>query len=229
MAEPLKLLSSMATRALLAELVGQYRLSRGVAVELEAVGGVDAARRVAEGEPVDIVVLASNAMDSLAKSGRVDPASRANVVRSAMAVAVRSGAEHPDIGTEAALRDAVRAAPSIGYSTGPSGTHFLSLLAKWGIEEEVAGRVVQAPPGVPVGTFIAQGRAAIGFQQLSELTNVPGIDVLGPLPGHSQLLTYFTAAVAEASIQKQAAQEFVRFLMMDDNDTIKRRHGMDPA
>src|SRR5690606_37393516 len=96
--------------------------------------------------------------------------------------AVRAGAPRPDIGTGDALRAAVLAAPSIGYSTGPSGVALQALFARWGIADEVKQRTVQAPPGVPVGTLIARGEVALGFQQRSELIHVEGIDILGPLP-----------------------------------------------
>ena len=229
MAEPLKLLSSMATRLLLAELVGRYRLERGVAVELEAVGGVDAARRVAAGEVVDVVVLASGAIDELIEADRLSAQSRTNVVCSPMAVAVRSGSPRPDVGTESALRDAVRLAPSVGYSTGPSGTHFLSLIRRWGLGGELGSRIVQAPPGVPVGSLVASGEVAIGFQQLSELTHVAGIDVIGRLPPGAELMTYFTAAVSRNSAQSEAALKLLKFLTNAEHNALKRSHGLDPV
>ncbi|MCS7100142.1 MAG: substrate-binding domain-containing protein, partial [Burkholderiaceae bacterium] len=125
-------ISSMATRHLLAELAQTYRAERGVPVRIESVGGVDAARRVAAGEPFDFAVLASDAIDRLIAAGHLVPASRTDVVRSPVAVAVRSGAARPDIGSEAALRATVLAARAIGYSTGPSGNGLLALFERWG-------------------------------------------------------------------------------------------------
>ena len=169
---------------------------------IESVGGVAAARRVQDGEPFDIVVLAADAIDRLAAAGRVDPGSRVDLARSGVAIAVAAGAPRPGIGTEAAVRDAILAARSIGYSTGPSGSHLTRLFERWGIAETIASRIVQAPPGVPVGTLIARGEVELGFQQLSELMHLPGIDVIGALPPEIQVMTVFSAAVCTASGQR---------------------------
>ena len=119
---PLAVISSMATKALLTELLAEFqRLPPGRAVALESVGGVDAARRVAAGEALDAVVLGSDAIDQLIASGHVRAGSRVDIVRSGVAIAVRAGAPRPDTGSEAALKAAVLAARSVGYSTGPSG------------------------------------------------------------------------------------------------------------
>ena len=116
----LKLISSMATRQVLAELATTWQQVCGVEVAIESVGGVDAAKRVQAGEAFDGVVLASDAIDNLAAGGRVLAGSRVDLVRSNVAVAVKAGAQRPDISTESALRSAIAAAPTVGYSTGPS-------------------------------------------------------------------------------------------------------------
>ena len=168
---PIKGISSMATRQVLAELAEAYERRSDRAVEIESVGGVDAARRVQAGEPFDVVFLASDAIDKLAAAGRIAPYSKVDLVVSPVAVAVRTGAPHPDIASEEAVRRAVLAAPSLGYSTGPSGVALLRLFDRWGITAQLQGRIVQAPPGVPVGNLVARGEVALGFQQLSELLN----------------------------------------------------------
>ena len=123
-------ISSMATRALLADLAAGYCQTQPVAVVFESVGGVDAARRVLAGEAFDLVVLASEAIDSLIAAGRLQAGSKTDLVQSGVAVAVRAGAQPPDINTQDALRQAVLAASSIGYSTGPSGVQLLRLFAR---------------------------------------------------------------------------------------------------
>src|SRR5512139_2636587 len=137
MTAPLKIVSSMATRQVLAELVAAFEARSSQAVELESVGGVDAAKRVRAGEAFDVVVLASDAIDRLAAEGRIVAGSRVDLARSGVAVAVRAGAPRPDIGSEDALRRAVLAARTVGYSTGPSGVQLAALFERWGIAEAI--------------------------------------------------------------------------------------------
>ena len=220
---------SMATRGLLAELCAGYSKRSGVAVAVEAVGGVDAARRVAAGEPFDVVFLAADAIARLAAAGKVDAAGQVALVNSCVAAAVPAGAARPDLSTEAAVRQAVLAAPRIAYSTGPSGVALLALFQRWGIAEPLKERLLQAPPGVPVGSLLARGEAALGFQQLSELIGQPGIELLGPLPEAIRIDTVFCAAPCTSSRQPEAVHALLAFLASPGCDEAKRRHGMAPA
>ena len=225
----IKGISSMATRQVLAELVALYAQQSSDRVGIESVGGVDAAKRVQAGEPFDVVILASDAIDKLVAAGHVSAASKVDLVHSGVAVAVQAGAPVPDIGSEDALRAAVLAAPSISYSTGPSGVALAKLFERWGIAQEIAPRIVQAPPGVPVGTLVARGEVALGFQQLSELLHVPGITLVGPLPAAIQITTTFSAGVGAAAAQPSAAQALLGFMASPQAADAKRRQGMDPA
>lgn len=229
MTTQLTAISSMATRQVLVEIVAQYQPAADAKVAIESVGGVDAAKRVEAGEAFDAVFLASNAIDKLIASGRVLAGSRVDIVRSGVAVAVRAGAPKPPIATEADVRAAVQAARSIAYSTGPSGVALVKLFERWGIAEQVAQRTVQAPPGVPVGTLVARGEAELGFQQLSELLHLEGIEVLGPLPDAIQVITTFSGGVCAASTQPEAVRRLLAFMASPDTASAKRRHGMDPA
>lgn len=222
-------ISSMATRELLAELAAAHRERTGEAVQVESVGGVDAARRVQAGEDFDIVVLASDAIARLAAAGAVLAGSKVDLLHSPVAVAVRAGAAVPDIGSEDALRRAVQAAATIGYSTGPSGTALLRLFERWGLAAELQPRLVQAPPGIPVGALVARGDAALGFQQLSELIRLEGIAVAGVLPPPVAIITTFCGAVCAASSRAEAARRLLAFMASSDADSAKRRQGMDPA
>ncbi|MBC7468554.1 MAG: substrate-binding domain-containing protein [Ramlibacter sp.] len=219
----------MATRQLLAELLSDYRQRSGQQVGIESVGGVDAARRVQTGEPFDVVFLASDAIDKLVASGHVVAGSKVDLVDSGVAVAVRTGADRPDLGSEEAVRRAVQAAPTIGYSTGPSGVALGRLFERWGIAEEVKARTVQAPPGVPVGTLVARGEVALGFQQLSELMHLDGIDVVGPLPDAIQITTTFSAGICTASAQAGAVRRLLDDLASPEAAQAKQRNGMEPA
>ncbi len=222
-------ISSMATRAVLVELLMAYEQRTGTGVEVESVGGVDAFRRVQSGEAFDAVFLASDAIDTLIASGHVLADSKRDLMRSAVAVAVRQGELQPDISTEEALRAAVRAAPSIGYSTGPSGVALAKLFERWGMAQEIQIRSVVAPPGVPVGTLVAEGRVALGFQQYSELMNLEGIALLGLLPSPVQIITAFSAGVCSLSTQVEAAHDLLAFMASPESTDAKRRHGMEPA
>lgn len=226
---PIKGISSMATRQVLAELAEAYERRCDRAVEIESVGGVDAAKRVQAGEPFDVVFLASDAVDKLAAAGRIAPYSKVDLMVSPVAVAVRTGAPHPDIASEEAVRSAVLAAPSVGYSTGPSGVALLRLFDRWGVTAQLQGRLVQAPPGVPVGTLVARGDVALGFQQLSELLHLQGIDVVGTLPQPVQIVTTFSAGVCAGSPDGDAARAMLDFMASPEAADAKRRHGMEPA
>jgi molybdate transport system substrate-binding protein len=224
----IKGISSMATRQLLAQLAAAYRAQSGQAVQVESIGGLDAARRVKAGEAFDLVFLANDTIDQLIAAGHVLPGSRVDLAHSGVAVAVRAGAPQPDISTADALRRAVLAAPMVGYSTGPSGVAVVQLLERWGIADALQGRLVQSAPGVPVATLVARGEVALGFQQLSELLGQPGIDVLGPLPRAVQITTTFSGGICSTSTQPLAAQGFLQFLASPLADAAKRAQGMEP-
>jgi molybdate transport system substrate-binding protein len=229
MTTEIKGISSMATRLVLDELAHGFERRRGCRVAIESVGGVDAAKRVEAGEAFDVVFLAANAIDKLISAGRVLPGSRVDLVRSGVAVAVRTGVPKPDISTEDAVRAAVLAARSVAYSTGPSGVALAKLFERWGIAEQIKGRLVTAPPGVPVGTLVARGEVELGFQQLSELMNLDGITVLGPLPPAIQIITTFSAGVCSATRQADAVRAMLADMNTPEAAAIKHRHGMEQA
>jgi molybdate transport system substrate-binding protein len=219
----------MAVRSVVAELAVAYEARARRSVTVEAVGGVDAVRRIEAGARYDFIVLAADAIDRLAASGFVDPGTRIDVARSRIAVAVQAAAPRPDIGSEAAVRAAMLAARSIGYSTGPSGRHLAQLIERWKLGDALRGRLIEAPPGVSVGTLIARGDVEIGFQQASELIDVPGIDVVGFLPAEIQQATVFAAAAGIGTDRADAVRAWLAFLASPEADATKLRHAMEPA
>jgi molybdate transport system substrate-binding protein len=219
----------MATRQVLGELARAYEQRTGRPVHIESIGGVDAAKRVAAGEAFDFVVLASDAIDKLVAGGSVVAGTRVDLVNSGVAIAVRAGAPRPDVVSEEALKQAVLAAASIGYSTGPSGVALLKLFERWGIASALQGRLVQAPPGIPVGSLVAKGEVALGFQQLSELIHLQGIDLLGAMPAAVAIDTIFSGGLCRASTQGEAVHDLLAFMASADAAEAKRRNGMAPA
>jgi molybdate transport system substrate-binding protein len=230
MSPDIRIISSMATRRLLQDVVAAFMSSSPETVlSVESVGGVDAARRVEAGEPFDLVILASGAIDTLIRGGHVVSGSRVDLVHSPIAVAVRAGQPHPPLASEDDLRRAVAAARSIGYSTGPSGDHLMRTFERWGIADHLRSRIVQATPGVPVGSLVARGDAELGFQQLSEFLHVPGIEVVGLLPPGVQSLTTFAAGTPAVATPGERVRALLAFMQSPAAAAIATRHGMEPA
>ena len=225
----LKLLSSMATRELLNELVAQYERSSGQRVTTEAAGGVDVAKRVRAGEAVDVVVLSSTAIDSLIAAGSLLPDSRIDLVKSGVAIAVRAGVPQPDVVSEEAVKRAVLNAKTLSYSTGPSGVYLEKLFERWGILEDIRGRIVVPPPGKPVGSLVADGTVELGFQQLSELMTLPGIKVIGPLPPEIQTITLFSGGVSPGCSRPESGRALLEYMASPSTASVKQQFGMEPA
>jgi molybdate transport system substrate-binding protein len=218
----------MATKAVLADLMRAFEARSGHTVVLKSVGGVDAVERVRTKQPFDVVALAREAIETLCAEGYL-VGGPVDLVHSGVAVAVRAGAPRPDIADEEAVRRAVLAARTVGTSTGPSGRALAKLFERWGIATALRDRLVTPPPGIPVGALVASGQVELGFQQLSELRSLEGIDVLGPLPPPIQIVTTFSAAVGASGRHPDAARDLIAFLASTETSETKRGHGMEPA
>lgn len=219
----------MATRELLAEMVSLYERESGQSIVSEAAGGVDVAKRVQAGESVDVVVLAANAIDKLISDHKVLAGSRVDLVRSGIAVAIKQGSEALDIRSEDAVKNAVKLARTLSYSTGPSGVYLEKMFGRWGILEAIRPRIVVPPPGVPVASLVVSGSVELGFQQLSELMNVPGVRVVGPLPPAIQSMTTFSGGIATACGDPAAARALLDFMASPALSELKQRQGMEAA
>ena len=231
----MRAISSMATRQVLADLA-TAAADRGLPlVEIESVGGVDAAQRVAGGEQLDLVFLAADALDRLSGDGHVDAATVTPLMLSRVAVAVPSGTPSPAARPDTAafadargVREALRAAARIGYSTGPSGTALVRTIDDWGLTGQVGDRLVQARPGIPVARLLADGQVDLGFQQLSELVGQPGVRILGVLPSDCAIETVFSGAVATTSSDPRRARDVLAFFASDSTASIKTEHAFSP-
>ena len=220
-------ISSKATGPLLAELAQGFKAAHGASVSFESIGGVDAARRVAEGEAFDVVVLDQAQINKLAASGRVLADTVRPMVRSMVMVAARAGVPQPPVATLEEFKASLLAARAVGYSTGPSGVALLKMIEAWGLKEKLEGRLIQAPPGKPVGSMIVEGDVEIGIQQNSELLGVPGVAILGALPPGAEIVSVFTAAVCSASKRPEEAGRLVAFLTAPEALETKRRQGFE--
>jgi molybdate transport system substrate-binding protein len=184
--------------------------------------------RIDRGEPVDVVIMVGDALGDLVKRGKVVPGSRIDLVRSSIAMAVKQGAPKPDISTVDALRRAMLAASSIAYSDSASGVYIeKEMIPRLGIAEQLKGKA-RMIPAEPVGKVVARGEAELGFQQLSELKAVEGIDIVGLIPGDAQKVTVFSAGISTASAQPAAAKSLLAYLTSQKAKATITRTGLEP-
>jgi molybdate transport system substrate-binding protein len=168
--------------------------------------------RIQRGEPVDLVIMADTALDSLIKSGKIVPGSRVDLVRSDIGMVVRAGAPKPDISSVDALKRTLLNAKSIAYSDSASGVYISTqMFQHLGIADQVTSKSKKIE-GERVAAVVARGEAEIGFQQISELLPVPGADFVGPLPDEVQKVTVFSAGIAVGAKHADAARALIRYL-----------------
>jgi molybdate transport system substrate-binding protein len=185
--------------------------------------------RLERGEAIDVVILAVPALDELIKQGKVRAGSRVDLVQSKIGMAVKAGAPHPDISTVDALKRTLLAAKSIAYSDSASGVYLSTeLFPKLGIADriKVKSRKIEADP---VGGVVASGEFEIGFQQISELRPVKGIDIVGELPPGAQKVTVFAAGIPATTTHPEAAKALIDWLASPAAYEAIRKSGLEPA
>ncbi|MFF4378005.1 substrate-binding domain-containing protein [Kitasatospora sp. NPDC001547] len=219
-------LSSMATRPILTDLSEHIRRTRGVPVCFESGGGVEIARRVREGAEADLLVLAEGALAQLEQEGHLLGGTARPLWVSQVVAAVPDGTPVPAFDAESDLRAALLSAQRIAYSTGPSGMALVGLITRLGLADTLSDRLVQAPAGVPAGSLLASGRADLAFQQRSELIDLPGVLVVGPLPGDTGIDSVFSGAVLAFSARPDLAREVLDLLGSDTASGIAGARGM---
>ena len=185
--------------------------------------------RLERGETIDVVIMAAPALDGLIKQGKVRADSRVDLVQSLIGMAVKAGAPKPDISSVDALKRTLLAAKSIAYSDSASGVYLSTdLFPKLGIWDQIKSksRKIEADP---VGGVVAKGEVEIGFQQISELRPVKGIDIVGELPPGAQTVTIFAAGVPATSKQPDAAKALIRWLASPAAHSAIKKSGLEPA
>jgi len=185
--------------------------------------------RLRRRESVDVVIVADAVLRGFIKEGLIVADSYTPLARSAIGMAMRKGAPKPDIGTVDALTSTLLQAQSIAYSASVSGEYLTNeLLQRLGIADRVLPKCRRIEGGERVGAVIARGEAEIGFQQISELLPVPGIDHITPLPPEVQKLSIFSAGVAATTSDSDAARAVIAFLSsLDASESIKNS-GLEP-
>jgi molybdate transport system substrate-binding protein len=228
-AAEIAVIASTAMREVMAELVPMFERASGHKVAVSFLSGAVLPVKVKEGAQADLVVTTPQTIDDLVKAGKVVAGTRADFVHSGAGVAVRAGAAKPDIATPEAFKAALIAARTVGYSQGPSGVHFMTVLERLGITDEVKAKGVVPPLGQRVGTLIAEGKAEIGVQQITELLQIPGIDFVGPLPDELKgcPIIYATATPTSAK-EHDAAAALVRFLGSEQALPVIKKVGLNP-
>jgi molybdate transport system substrate-binding protein len=185
-------------------------------------------QRIARGEPVDVVIMVGDPLGALIAEGKVVGASRVDLVRSPIGIAVRAGAPKPDIGSVEGVKRALLAAKSIAYSDSASGVYVeTELFRRLGIEDAVKGKS-RMIPAEPVGQVVARGEAEIGFQQISELMPVAGIELVGKLPPELQKITVFAAGIAANAAQPKAGAALIAFLASPEAAPTLVKSGLEP-
>jgi molybdate transport system substrate-binding protein len=184
--------------------------------------------RMQRGEPVDVVIMVGYALDNLIKKSMIAADTRTDLARSGIAMAVRAGAPKPDISSVKAFKRTLLKAKSIAYSDSASGVYIQNeLFPRLGLADKLKGKSKMIP-AEPVGLVVARGEAQIGFQQMSELLPVKGIEIVGPLPAKAQKYTTFSAGVAASAKQPEAAKALIKFLASPAAAPVITKTGMEP-
>ncbi|MGH9681346.1 MAG: substrate-binding domain-containing protein [Candidatus Acidiferrales bacterium] len=185
--------------------------------------------RLARGEKIDVVIMAGPALAELIKEGKVRPDSRVDLVKSYIGMAVKAGASHPDISSVDALKRTLLAAKSIAYSDSASGVYLSTkLFPRLGIMDQIKDKSKMIPAN-PVGGVVATGEFEIGFQQMSELRPVKGIDIVGPLPPGAQMITVFAAGIPVTAEHPEAARKLIEWLASPAAYAAIKDSGLVPA
>ena len=192
-------------------------------------GTAELPKRIGAGETFDLVIIWDATMDQLNREDHIIADSRVPVAKSGIGVAVRGGAPKIDVSSAQALKTSLLFAKSIAYSTGPSGIYLEGLFKKWGFVGRPSPKLMRIPPGRAIGDVVAAGEAEVGFQQVSELLPIKGIDFLGPLPADIQEITILSGAVLKTAPNPYVAKALLKFLTSPQSAPAIKKIGMEPG
>ena len=231
-AAEIRVLTAGAFKPIILATAGEFEKQSGhkLVVDNDTAGAL--LRRIGDGETFDVAILTPAAVKDLVGKGKIAGATTANLARTSVGVAVKEGAERPDIATVAAFKAALLAARKVAYidpaAGGSSGIYFSKLLETMGIAEEVRAKAVLVPGGL-VAQRLVTGEADLAIHQISEILAVKGATLVGPLPAEIQSYTTYTGGLAVSSAQAEPAGAFLAFLRGDAARRILAEKGMDSA
>jgi molybdate transport system substrate-binding protein len=228
-ADEVKVLAANAVKDPLLAIAAVFEKATGHKVAASWSGTEGIAKRISGGEVVDIVLVGSASIQRLTQEGKLQPDSRINFAKVGVGVALRAGLQRPDISSADAVKKAVLDAKSVAYSSGPSGQYIADLFKRLGIAEQVKDKLKFPSSNVLVGEVLARGEADLGFQQISDLVNLRGIDYLGPLPSEIQNITVYSAALHTAAPAPDAARALMKSLRAPEAATVIKKAGMEPG
>jgi molybdate transport system substrate-binding protein len=228
MADALRVLSTLALKGAVHGLAGQYQAAGGAPVDADFAPTLALLDRLRSGETADVVILTREGLAELAREGRVVAESCVDLARSYVGIAVKAGAARPDISTGPALRTALVGARSVAYSRlGASGILFAQLIERLGIAAEINARATVIPQGFTAERLVS-GEADLAVQQISELKQVAGIEVVGPIPYELQTPAVFSAGRMAPSQKAAQADHLLRFLASPEVAPVLRESGLEP-
>jgi len=224
----IRLLSTLALMGAVRSLAGRYQAELGTRIDADFAPTLGLLDRLRGGEGADVVILTREGLDELAGEGTVVADSRVDLARSYVGIAVKAGADHPDIATESALRATLLGARSVAYSRiGASGIFFAQLIERMGIASEINAKARIIPSGFTAERLVT-GDADLAVQQISELKQVAGVEIVGPIPLHMQSPAVFSAGRLAASKRVVQADELLKYLASPEAAPVLRASGLEP-
>ncbi|MET4118594.1 molybdate transport system substrate-binding protein [Bradyrhizobium sp. JR4.1] len=226
--EKIRMLSTLGLMGAMRSLSSAYETATGVHIDADFAPTLALLKRLRDGEGADLVILTREGLDEMVGEGRVVSGTAADLARSFVGIAVRAGQAHPDIATETALRKALLAGRSVAYSRlGASGVYFARLIAQMGIAPEINAKAIIVEQGFTAERLVS-GEADLAVQQISELKQVEGIEVVGPIPHDLQTPAVFSAGRMTNAEHADAADRLLRYLASPEVVPVLRRSGLEP-